>query len=81
MKKKQSFEEAMQRLEQIVRELERGEATLEDSMKLFEEGAKLSAVLSKQLDAAEQKVSIMLKREDGEIVEQAFTPEGNDDEI
>lgn len=81
MKKKQTFEESMQRLEQIVRELERGEATLEESIKLFEEGAKLSAELSRQLDAAEQKVTIMLKDRTGEIVEHAFLAEGNESEV
>lgn len=81
MKKKQSFEESIARLEQIVKELEHGNTTLEDSMKLFEEGAKLSADLSKQLDAAEQKVTVMMKDETGEIAERAFLPEGNDDEI
>ncbi|MGE4548800.1 MAG: exodeoxyribonuclease VII small subunit [Intestinibacillus sp.] len=81
MKKKQTFEEAMQRLEQIVRELERGEATLEESMKLFEEGARLSADLSRQLDQAEQKVTIMLKDETGAPAEHAFSAEGNDNEV
>ncbi|MCB6364605.1 exodeoxyribonuclease VII small subunit [Intestinibacillus massiliensis] len=81
MKKKQGFEEAMQRLEQIVRQLEHGDTTLEESMKLFEEGMKLSAALGKQLDTAEQKVTLMLKDEAGEPVGQAFSPEGNDNEI
>lgn len=56
MKKDLSFEEAMQRLEEIVSLLEAGELTLENSLKLFEEGASLSAVCSKKLDEAEQKI-------------------------
>lgn len=50
------FEEAMARLEEIVAKLENGEETLEASMKLFEEGAKLSAQCCDTLDRAEQKI-------------------------
>ncbi len=49
----------MARLEEIVRLLERGEAPLAESMKLFEEGTKLSAALGKLLDKAEQKVTVV----------------------
>lgn len=72
MSKKPTFEISMQRLEEIVRELERGDITLEQSMALFEEGTKLSAALSKQLDAAEQKVTVLLKDENGALTEQPF---------
>lgn len=72
MSKKPTFEISMQRLEEIVRELERGDITLEQSMALFEEGTKLSAALSKQLDAAEQKVTVLLKDENGALAEQPF---------
>ena len=51
-----TFESQMARLEEIVRLLERGEAPLNESMKLFEEGTKLSASLGKLLDKAEQTV-------------------------
>ena len=50
-----TFESQMERLEEIVRLLEKGEAPLADSIKLFEEGTKLSAALGKMLDKAEQK--------------------------
>lgn len=62
--KKQSFEEAMKRLSEIVETLEAGESTLEDSMKLFEEGAKLSAQCYKALDQAEQKITELTKVEE-----------------
>lgn len=75
MSKKVTFEDSMQRLEVIVRELERGDIALEDSMKLFEEGTKLSAALAKQLDAAEQKVSVLMKGADGEWLEQPLEEE------
>ncbi|MCI9553230.1 exodeoxyribonuclease VII small subunit [Acutalibacter intestini] len=54
--KKLKFEDAMARLQEIVAKLESGEATLEESMTLFEEGAKLSALCYNTLDRAELKV-------------------------
>ena len=58
--KKQSFEEAMGRLEAIVAQLEKGECGLDQSLKLFEEGAKLAGQCEDLLDKAEQKVSLLL---------------------
>lgn len=54
-----TFEQAMQRLEEVVSLLEDGKATLDESMTLFEEGTKLSAYLSELLDTAEQKVTMV----------------------
>ena len=51
-----TFEQAMARLEQIVATLESGKCTLDESMTLFEEGAKLTAFCRKALDSAEQKI-------------------------
>ncbi len=59
--KKMKFEESMQRLQEIVGKLESGEETLENSMKLFEEGAKLSAQCYQMLDKAEQQVMELTK--------------------
>ncbi len=70
-----TFESQMERLEEIVRLLERGEASLAESMKLFEEGTKLSASLGKLLDKAEQKVTVMQENMQGELVEQPFDAE------
>jgi exodeoxyribonuclease VII small subunit len=56
------FEECLQRLEVIVREMERGELPLEDSLKLFEEGVALSSSCRSELEAAEGKVEILLKQ-------------------
>ena len=58
--KKQSFEDAMGRLEDIVGLLERGECGLDQSLKLFEEGAKLAGQCEELLNKAEQKVNILL---------------------
>lgn len=59
--KTHTYEEAMQKLEQIVSRLESGEATLDESLKLFEEGAKLAAFCSKALDTAEQKITTLVQ--------------------
>ncbi len=64
--KEQSFEQAMSRLEEIVKQLERGECGLDESLKLFEEGAKLAAQCNGMLDKAEQKVNLLVNGETGE---------------
>lgn len=64
-KKKRTFEESMARLEEIVSLLERGEAPLEQSLLLFEEGAGLLRGCSQVLEQAEQKVTLLTAGEDG----------------
>lgn len=72
-KKKLNFEGSMARLEEIVSLLERGDAPLEQAMGLFEEGAKLLRECTKQLDEAEQKVTLLTAGNDGEMMEEPFT--------
>jgi exodeoxyribonuclease VII small subunit len=69
------FEKALERLEVIVTELERGELSLDDSLKIFEEGVKLSKTCLKMLDEAERKVEILVKDKDGRKRLQAFSVE------
>ena len=71
-RKKLDFEKSMARLEEIVSLLEKGDAPLTQAMSLFEEGAKLLRECTKELDEAEQKVSILTAGKDGEIVEEPF---------
>ncbi len=59
------FEEALARLETIVSELEKGDLPLDDSLKIFEEGIKLSKNCLKMLDDAEKKIEIMVQEKDG----------------
>ena len=73
--KKITFEEAMQRLDTIVKTLERGDAPLEDSLKLFEEGTKMINICNTMLTKAEQKVLKLSKGADGEPVGEDFSPE------
>lgn len=62
--KKQSFEDSMARLEAIVVRLEKGECGLDESLKLFEEGAKLAGQCEELLDQAEQKVNLLLANDE-----------------
>lgn len=74
--KKLTFEQAMGRLEQIVTLLERGDAPLEESLSLFEEGTALMKKCSGMLDKAEQKVVKLLAGPDGMPVERPFDEGG-----
>jgi len=56
------FEECLDRLEKIVDELEKGDVPLDRALELFDEGMKLSGSCRKELDEAEGKVEILLKR-------------------
>ena len=67
------FEEALARLETIVSELEKGDLPLDDSLKIFEEGIKLSKNCLKMLDDAEKKIEIMVQEKDGKKRLQAFS--------
>ena len=71
--RKKTFEQQIARLEEIVSQLEQGDAQLADSMALFEEGTKLVSSCSKELEQAEQKVVKLMKSEDGSPVELPFT--------
>lgn len=70
--KNHTFEENMQRLEQIVRAMERGDVPLEESLKLFQEGTKLVEACGKLLDDAELQVKKIATAADGSPVEENF---------
>ena len=72
MKEKMSFEQSASRLDEIVKLLEKGDAPLDKSLALFEEGAKLIKSCGKMLDDAEQTVVRLQKREDGKPEELDF---------
>lgn len=69
------FEDALARLETIVAELEKGDLPLNDSLKMFEEGIKLSKTCLKMLDDAERKVEIMVQDTDGKKRVEAYSIE------
>ena len=69
--KEKSFEENIENLENIVTELEKGDLNLDESMKKFEEGMKISRDCTKILEEAEKKITILLEK-DGEVAEENF---------
>ena len=73
---KKTFEQSLKQLEKIVSELESDDIAIEAALKKFEEGIELSSYCSKILDDTEKKVNLLLKSQDGTIVEKSF--EDND---
>jgi exodeoxyribonuclease VII small subunit len=74
------FEDAMARLGTIVTELEKGDLPLDESLRIFEEGIKLSKTCLKMLDDAERKVEILIQDRDGKMRLRAYNPAGEEAE-
>ena len=72
MTTEKSFEASLEELEQIVRQLEAGDLSLDRSLELFEQGVRLSRECQKRLDEAERKVEILLRGNDGAYKATAF---------
>jgi exodeoxyribonuclease VII small subunit len=66
------FETALKKLEEVVRRLEGGELSLDDSLKAFEEGVKLAGFCTKKLDEAEKKVELLIRQKDGTFSREPF---------
>ena len=64
---KKTFESSLTELEQIVERLEGGDLSLDDSLKLFEEGIKLSRECRSRLQEAERRIEILMKDDDGNL--------------
>jgi exodeoxyribonuclease VII small subunit len=71
---KERFEDALSKLEKIVSRLEDGEIPLEESLKLFEEGIRLSRLCNQKLEEAEKRVEILMKGKNGVIKPRPFDP-------
>lgn len=69
---KLTFEKAMEQLEKIVETMESGALSLEQSLKQFEEGMKLSQYCAEKLDETEKKISTIMEKGDGTIEESPF---------
>lgn len=76
---KERFEETFKKLEAIVNKLENGDLPLEESMKLFEEGMRLSKICSQRLTEVQKRVEILLKSADGNLQSQPFSFEEEKD--
>ena len=72
MAKKMTFEAAMERLDQIVRTMERGDAQLDESLKLFQEGTELVRTCSKMLEEAEMQIKLVMTDGEGNLVLEDF---------
>ena len=72
---KKTFEESLNELEIIASDLERGDLNLEDSIKKFETGMKLSKECSEKLENAEKRINILVQNENGELKEENFEVE------
>jgi exodeoxyribonuclease VII small subunit len=75
---REKFEDALQRLEELVRRMEAGDMTLEESLRAFEEGIRLARLCGRKLDEAERRVEILLKEEGGGVAA-PFQDEGCDE--
>ena len=78
---KERFEDALNKLEKIVSQLEEGDISLEESLKLFEEGIRLSRICNQKLDEVEKRVEILIKGEDGTIKAKPFVTSINSGQI
>ena len=77
-KKKEKFEEALQKLEAIVTQMEEGDLPLEETLKAFEEGVKLARFCTSKLDEAERKVEKLMQDQAGKLQTVSFS-EGEDE--
>lgn len=75
MEKDLTFEEAIQNLENIVNELETGKLTLDESVKKFEQGIKLSKHCNEILENAEKQITVLIENSNGEMEEEKFDTE------
>ena len=71
----EKFETALKKLEDVVKKLEGGELSLDDSLKAFEEGVKLAGFCSRKLDEAEKRVEFLIKQKDGTFTRDKFRVE------
>jgi len=74
------FEKAIQRLEKIVDDLEKGEMDIDKSLEIFEEGIKMSRVCSKKLNEAEAKIEKLTKDQKGGLITELFPVEEENDQ-
>ena len=74
-KKKEKFEEALQKLEAIVTQMEEGDLPLEETLKAFEEGVRLARFCASKLDEAERKVEKLMRDQAGKLQTASFSEE------
>ena len=77
-RKKEKFEQALQKLEAIVAQMEEGDLPLEEALKAFEEGVRLAQFCTGKLDEAERKVEKLIRDQAGKIQTTPFSEEEDD---
>jgi exodeoxyribonuclease VII small subunit len=77
-KKKEKFEEALQKLEAIVAKMEEGDLPLEEALKAFEEGVRLAKFCTSKLDEAERKVEKLIRDQSGKVQTTPLSEEEDD---
>lgn len=77
-RKKEKFEEALQKLEAIVAQMEEGDLPLEETLKAFEEGVRLARFCASKLDEAERKVEKLMRDQAGKLQTTPFSEEEDD---
>lgn len=75
-----TFEQAIQRLEKIVADMEAAELPLEDVLKHYEEGTRLVRFCTQKLDEAEKKIELLTKKSDGTVKLEPFEPQAGDED-
>ncbi|HET7213789.1 MAG TPA: exodeoxyribonuclease VII small subunit [Terriglobia bacterium] len=78
--KAETFEKNIEKLDAIVRQLEDADLPLEKALQIYEEGMRLSEVCQKQLQEAEGRIQVLMKRAGGKVVAEPFAPEENETE-
>ena len=73
------FEEALERLEAIVKDLEDGDLPLEESLRLFEEGVSLTRLCASKLEEAQRRIDVLTRGEQGDLKLEPFEPPGEDE--
>jgi len=68
----EKFETALKKLEELVKKLEGGDLSLDDSLKAFEEGVKYAEICNRKLNEVEKKVELLMKRKDGTFFKEEF---------
>jgi exodeoxyribonuclease VII small subunit len=74
----EKFEVSLKKLEDAVNRLESGDLSLDDSLRVFEEGVKHASLCSRKLNEAQKKVELLLKRKDGSLYKEEFQVDGHD---
>ncbi len=75
----EKFETSLKKLEEVVRKLEGGALSLDDSIKAFEEGVRHASFCARKLDEAERKVEVLIKQRDGSFRKEPFGLDQDDE--